>query len=208
MTVATESVVTETKALISRATAIKVSNPPTRQDAATLWSLIRTARKATEAEQDRICGPLKKEYEDKRRPYLELRKECESWETRLQAAMAAFDREQDRLARLEQERLQAIIDKKNEKIVAKAEEKGIEPVLKVAPVVQAPPKSIETQAGTTQTRTTKKVYKPTNLATLMKDFPQLFSIDMPKFNALAKTGILDGRADVSITEEYIYTQRS
>lgn len=224
MQVVTESVVEETKALISRATAIKVSNPPTRQDAATLWSLIRTARKATEAEQDRVCGPLKSAYEDTRKPYLELRKECESWEARLHAAMSTFDREQDRLARIEQDRLQAIVDKKNEKIVAKAEEKGIEPVLKCAPVVQAPSKNIVTQAGTTQGRSTKKVYrvkplgvenllthftaKNQSVAQLVKDFPDLFVLDQVRFNKLAGTGMLDGHPNVEITEEYVYSQRS
>ena len=216
--VVTESVVDDTKALISRATAIKVSNPPTRQDAATLWSLIRTARKATEKEQDIVCGPLKTEYETKRQPYLDLRKECESWETRLQAAMSAFDREQDRLARIEQDRLQAIVDKQNAKIEAKAEAKGIEPVLKVAPVVQTPPKSIETEAGTTQSRSTKKVYKVKGglldvdasfpgVAELLKQYPQLFVLDRVKFNKLAATGMLDNHPNVEMVEEYVYSQR-
>jgi hypothetical protein len=41
----------------------------------------------------------------------------------------------------------------------------------------------------------------------MAAFPNLFELSIPKFNALAKTGMLDGRADVEITEEYIYQQR-
>lgn len=218
MSVVAESVVDETKALISRATAIKVSTTPTRQDAATLWSLIRTARKATEAEQDRVCGPLKTAYEDTRKPYLDLRKECESWESRLQDAMSTFDREQERLARLEQERLQAITDKANAKIEAKAEAKGVEPVLKVAPVVQAPPKSIETQAGTTQSRSVRKVYKIKSMASpvhaglpemaqLLKDYPKLFEVNLVAFNKLGATGMLDGHPCVTITEEYVYSQR-
>jgi hypothetical protein len=124
--------------------------------------------------------------------------------------MSAWDREQDRIAREEQAKIQAKIDAENAKKLAKAEAKGqdvSDVALKVAPVVQAPPKSIETQAGTTQTRITKKVYKPTDLKSLMAAFPDLFELSLPKFNALAKTGMLDGRADVEISEEYVYAQR-
>lgn len=216
------SIVEETKDLITRAMTVKISTQPTRQDAATLWSLIRTARKQTEAEQDLVCGPLKSTYEDARKPYLELRKECESWETRLQAAMASWDREQDRLARVEQDRLQAIVDKANAKIEAKAEAKGIEPVLKVAPVVQAPERNITTQAGSVQGRSSKKVYhikgekdgealvwdaSCQSVAQLLKDYPALFVLDRVKFNGVAKTGMLDTNSNVWIEEIFVYTQR-
>ncbi len=207
-TVHTQTALTDAGALITRAQqAVTIRTTPTRQDAATLWSLIRTARKALESEQDTVCGPLKADYERARAPYLEGRKECEAWESRLQKAMGDWDREQERLARVEQERLQAKVDAQNVKILEKAEVKGIEPVLRVAPVVQAPPRSIETQAGTIQSRSRRNVYTPTNLVSLMKDFPQLFELSLSKFNALAKTGILDGRADVTVTEEFIYSQR-
>ena len=196
------------RALVSQASeAVSIRTAPTRQNAATLWSLIRTTRKAVEAEQDMVCGPLKATYEQTRAPYLEMRKECELWESRLQKAMGEWDREQGRLARIEQERLQAKVDAQNEKIIEKAEAKGIEPVLRVATVVQTPPRSIETAAGTTQTRSVKQVYTPTNLVSLMRDFPQIFVLDLPKFNALAKAGMLDGRDDVAITQEFIYSQR-
>lgn len=224
MSMETQSAVEETRSLIVKATAIKVENPPTRQDAATLWSLIRTARKAVETEQEEVCGPLKKDYEDKRAPYLELRKECESWEKRLQAAMSAWDREQDRLAREEQAKIQAKIDAENAKKLAKAEEKGkdlSEVVLKVAAVVQAPPKSIETQAGTVSTRVEKTVYGIVNatdnedlkandprISSLLDSFPALFAFDWVTFRKLASTGMLNGNKQVVSRTEYIYTQRS
>jgi hypothetical protein len=124
--------------------------------------------------------------------------------------MASFDREQDRLAREEQAKIQAKIDAQNAKRIEKAEAKGqdvSELVLKCAPVVQAPARTIETQAGTTQTRTVKKVYEPKDLASLMRAFPQLFDLNVPRFNALSRTGMLDGRADVLVREEYVYQQR-
>ena len=197
-------------ALVRRAESLVVNTPPTRQDAASLWDLIRTARKQEEANKETVCRPLKTVWDEAKVPFDEFIKKCEAAEKKMQAAMSAWDREQDRLAREEQAKIQAKIDAENAKKIAKAEAKGkdlSEVVLKVAPVVQAPPKSIETQAGTTQTRTVKKVYEPTDLASLMKAFPNLFDLNMPRFNAMAKTGMLDGRADVTVREEYIYTQR-
>ena len=197
----------DTQVVIDEATALTVQTLSARQRAADLWDAIRAFRKQAEAQKEDVCRPLKQEWDNAKKPFDTFVKECQGHETTLQSKMSSWDREQDRLARIEQDRLQAIADKKNEKIIAKAEEKGIEPVLKVAPVVQAPPKNIETQAGTTQNRSVRKVYLPKDLTTLMRDFPQLFELSMPKFNALAKTGILDNRTDVMVNEEYVYSQR-
>lgn len=196
--------------LIVQSQSLVVSTPTTRQQAADLWDAIRAFRKQEEVNKETVCRPLKVAWEDAKKPFDDFIKKCETAEKKMQAAMAGWDREQDRLARIEQAKIQAKIDEENRKKLAKAEAKGkdlSEVVLKVAPVVQAPPKSIETQAGTTQTRITKKVYKPKDLKSLMAAFPDLFELSMPKFNALAKTGMLDGRADVEITEEYVYAQR-
>jgi hypothetical protein len=191
--------------------ALAVKTPASRQQAADLWDAIRAFRKQAEAQKEEVCRPLKTAWDEAKKPFDAFVKECQGAETKLQAAMSSWDREQDRIAREEQAKIQAKIDAENAKKLAKAEAKGkdvAEVVLKVAPVVQAPPKSIETQAGTTQTRITKKVYKPKDLKSLMTAFPDLFELSVPKFNALAKTGMLDGRADVEITEEYVYAQRS
>lgn len=193
---------------IAEAQALTVKTVPARQRAADLWDAIRAFRKQAEAQKEEVCRPLKTAWDQAKVPFDSFIKECQGHEATLAAKMGAWDQEQDRLAKLEQARLQAIVDKKNEKILAKAEEKGVEPVLKVAPVVQAPSKSIETQAGTSQTRSTRKVYTPTNLTTLMRDFPQIFELNMPKFNGLAKTGLLDHRDDVKVTQEYTYSQRA
>ena len=191
---------------------------PARQRAADLWDAIRAFRKQAEAQKEDVCRPLKTAWDQAKAPFVTFVKECQGHEATLQSKMSAWDREQDRLAREEQARIQAAIDKANEKRIAKAEAKGIEPVLKVAPIVQAPPKSIDTQAGTTQSRSTRKVYKVKStaakldaslpeIAQLLKDFPKLFYFDTVAFNALAKTGLLDGHPCVEITEEYVYSQR-
>jgi hypothetical protein len=45
------------------------------------------------------------------------------------------------------------------------------------------------------------------VAQLLKDFPKLFELNLVAFNALGKTGLLDGHPCVTITEEYVYSQR-
>lgn len=198
-------------ALLETASTLTVKVAPDRQKAADLWDAIRAFRKQEEANKETTCRPLKTAWDNAKVPFDEFIKKCEAAEKKMQAAMSEWDREQDRLAKIEQAKIQAKVDAENAKKIEKAEAKGkdlSEVVLKVAPVVQAPPKSIETQAGTTQTRIPKKVYKPRDLKSLMAAFPSMFDINMPRFNALAKTGMLDGRADVEITDEYIYTQRS
>ena len=204
MTVAT---LPDVRPTIDEAKALTVQTVSARQRAADLWDAIRAFRKQAESQKEEVCRPLKTAWDQAKVPFDAFVKECQGYEAMLQQKMSAWDREQERLAREEQAKIQAKIDAQNAKRIEKAEAKGVDPVLKVAPVVQAPPKSIETQAGTTQSRSTKKVYQPKNLATLMRDFPQLFDLSMPKFNALARTGILDGRDDVEITEEYVYSQR-
>ncbi len=203
---------------IEAAKALTVSTVSARQKAADLWDAIRAFRKQAEAQKETVCRPLKTAWDNAKVPFDAFVKECQGYETLLQQKMSAWDREQERLAREEQAKIQAKIDAQNAKRIEKAEAKGIEPVLKVAPVVQAPPKSIETQAGTTQSRSVKKVYKVKTIAAkvdasvpdvaqLLKDFPKLFVLDQVAFNALAKTGMLDDHPCVEITEDYVYSQR-
>ena len=195
---------------IEQAKALTIKTPASRQQAADLWDALRAFRKQAESQKEEVCRPLKIAWEEAKKPFDEFVKECKGHEDALSRKMSDWDREQDRLARIEQAKIQAKIDAENAKKIAKAEEKGkdvSEVVLKAATIVQAPAKSIETQAGTTQTRQTRKVYKPKDTKSLMASFPDLFELSIPKFNALAKTGMLDGRADVEITEEYIYAQR-
>lgn len=189
---------------------LAVLTPTGRQRAADVWDALRAFRKQAEAQKEEVARPLKIAWEECKKPFDDFVKECKTHEDALQKKMSEWDREQDRITRERQAKIQAKIDAENAKKLAKAEEKGkdlSEVVLKVAPVVQAPPKSIETQAGTKQTRTVKKVYEPKDLPSLMKAFPNLFDINMARFNAMAKTGMLDGREDVTVREEYVYSQR-
>lgn len=196
--------------VLAQSQALAVKTPATRQQAADYWDAIVAFRKQNEELKEAECRPLKSAWEDAKKPYDDFKKKCETAEAKLKAAMSDWDREQERIAREEQAKIQAKIDAENAKKLAKAEEKGkdlSEVVLKVAPVVQAPPKAIETQAGTTQQRSVKKVYEATDLKTLMRDFPTLFDLNTARFNAAAKAGMFEGRTDVTVREEYVYSQR-
>lgn len=210
--------------LIQEAQSLAVITAPARQRAADLWDAIRAFRKQAEAQKETVCRPLKTAWDEAKVPFDTFVKECQGHEATLQKAMSAWDQKQEALARAEQAKIQAAIDAKNAKIIEKAEAKGIEPILKVAPVVVAPPKSIETQAGTMQSRSTKKVYRVKNgivdvtdpgsydaacpnVGQLLKDYPALFVLDKVKFNQLAKTGMLDNHPNVEVTEEFVYSQR-
>lgn len=203
----TTAIAEDASQIIAEATTLAVRTEPARKRAADLWDAIRAFRKQAEGQKEEVCRPLKTAWDEAKVPFDSFIKECQGHEAALQKKMGEWDREQERISREEQAKIQAKIDADNAKRIAKAEVKGVEPVLKVAPVVQAPPKAIETQAGTKQVRTVKKVYVAKDTASLMKDFPQLFDLNMPKFNNLAKTGILDNRKDVEIKEEYVYSQR-
>ena len=206
--------------VITEAKGLTVQTISARQRAADLWDAIRAFRKQAETQKETVCRPLKTAWDDAKVHYDAFIKECQGHESTLQGKMSAWDREQDRLAKIEQDRLQAIADKANAKIIQKAEVKGIEPVLKVAPVVQAPPTSIETQAGTTQSRQTKIVYGLKGIADntelkandvqireLTGMFPGLFVLDWVAFRKAASLGMLDGCSQVEKRETYVYSQR-
>src|SRR5574343_840678 len=152
-TIATIEIVEKAHVTFSQATALSVKSTTARQLATDLFDAIRAFRKQTEADKETVCRPLKEDWEKAKKPFDDFKKECEGHESALQRKMGDWDREQDRLAREEQVKLQKKIDEQNAKRIEKAEAKGIEPVLKVAPVVQVPPKTVGTQAGTTVTRT-------------------------------------------------------
>jgi hypothetical protein len=225
MQVSTIPVQEQAVEIIEESKALTVSTVSARQRAADLWDALRAFRKQAEAQKEEVIRPLKTAWEQAKKPFDEFVKECQGHEAALQKKMGEWDRGQERIAREEQAKIQAKIDEQNRKKLEKAEAKGkdlAEVVLKVAPVVQAPQRSIETQAGTTQQRIPKKVYhikgekdgeilewdasmKP--VADLLANFPQLFVLDRVKFNALAKTGMLDAHSNVSIEETFFYAQR-
>ena len=205
-----EQLLEKAGSMIGESQALTISGVSSRQRAADIWDAIRAFRKQAEAQKEETCRPLKQAWEDTKKPFDQFVEECKGHEAALQKKMGEWDREQERLAAVAQAKIQAKIDAENEKKIAKAEAKGqdvSEVVLKVAPVVQAPPKSMVTQAGMTQTRSVRKIYEPKDLKSLMRAFPNLFDLNMARFNAKAKTGDLDGREDVTVREEYVYTQR-
>ncbi len=206
-----------------KAEQLVVRSSGTRQLATEIWDALRAFRKQAEAQKEEACRPLKDEWEKAKKPFDDFVKECKTHEAALQQKMGAYDAEQDRLARIEQAKIQAKIDAENAKKIAKAQEKGrdvSEVVLKVAPVVQAAPKTVATQAGTQQTRVAKTVYgirgavenedltaKDPRVKALLEDYPALFRFDWVAFRKVASTGMLDQYTNVESRQEYVYQQR-
>lgn len=209
-----------TREVLIQAMTLTVDTVSARKLATELFDAIRAFRKQSEAEKEEVCRPLKTAWEEAKQPFDSFKKECEKWEGELQRKMSAWDTEQERLAKIEQAKLQAKIDKQNEKIIEKAAAKGIEPALKVAPVVQAPVKTVVTSAGTQQTRVSKTVYgikgavdnedltaRDPRVKALLADYPDLFHFDWVKFRKVASTGMLDQYSLVESRQEYSYQQR-
>ena len=210
----------EAQALITEATALTVQTVSSRQRAADLFDAIRSFRKQSEAQREEVVRPLKTAYDGAKKPFDEFEKECKGHEARLQTKMGEWDREQDRIATVEQQRLQALTDKANAKIALAAEKRGVEPAFKLPPVVAMAPKSIVTQAGTTSTRQVRIVYGIAGVAAekrltpedneakaLFDKYPGLFVMDWVAFRKLAATGMLDSLGCVEKKEEYSYVQR-
>lgn len=122
---------TEVESLISRSKAIVITNQ-TELDAAVLLLLeVKQRYKDLESQRKSITNPMdiaKKAVMDLfRNPMSKL----EELETKLKKAIMVFDEEQKRLAAEEQKKIQALIDKENEKLnksldkkILKAEESG------------------------------------------------------------------------------------
>lgn len=210
----------EARAALVRSAALSVKTAPARQQAADLWDAIRAFRKQAEAQKEERCRPLKQAWEDAKKPYDAFIKECQTHEAALQARMAEWDRACARRAAEEQARVQARVDAENAKRLARSAATGQEPVLKVAPVVAAPPPSLQTQAGTTQVRIERVLYRirgaapeeklsatDPRVAELHARHPRLFTLDWVAFRTAAQSGLLDEVTGVERVTEYMYQQR-
>lgn len=210
----------EARAVLAQSHALVVTTASTRQQAANLWDALRAFRKQAETRKEEMCRPLKVAWEDAKKPFDAFIKECQGYEAALSRKMNDYDREQARRAAEEQAKLQAKIDAQNARLIEKAEAKGVEPVLKTVPIIEAPPKSIETQAGTIQSRREKIIYglkgisdneelraNDERMKGLHAAYPSLFVFDWVAFRKLAATGLLDEQPVVERRKEYVYAQR-
>lgn len=189
--------------LIIRAREIaRITSADQRKLAADLWDALRGARKQAEAEKETVCRPLKQAWEQAKKPYDQYIRDCEDAERKLQSVMAAYDLELRRQAEEEQRKLAAKIEAQNQRRLEKAEARGeAPPPLKPIPIVPTPPKSIETQAGTTQTAVVSVEYglpgrqdgdnvTAADVPELARACPSLFRLHWPSFKAAAKAGII------------------
>ena len=210
----------EAHRMMEQAKTLTVSTVSSRQLATDLFDAIRAFRKQEEELKEEVCRPLKDAWESKKVPFDEFIKACKTHESALQQKMSAYDTEQDRLARIEQAKIQAKIDADNKRKLEQAQAKGkdvSEVVLKVAPVVQSQPKTVTTQAGTQLTRVAKTVYgirgavenedltaKDPRVKALLEDFPNLFCFNWTAFRKVASTGMLNQYTQVEQRTEYDY----
>ena len=205
---------------IKQAQALSVTGIESRQLAADLLDAIRAFRKQSDVQKEALIRPLKTAHDQAAGPYIQFAAECQTHEKALTEKLSAYDRECARLAAVEQARLQAITDRANAKIVEKAEAKGIEPVLRMASVVPAPPTTTRTQAGGSLSRITKTVYgvksvtdnaeikaNDPRIQAIMALAPTLCVFDWVAFRKLASTGMFDGCDQVETRVEFTYMQR-
>ena len=196
---------------LKEAKALVVNSKSARQMATDLWDAIRAFRKQAEDQKEKTCRPLKDQWDNAKKPYDSFIKECQHHEAVLQQKMTEYDLEQDRLIALEQKKLQEKVDKANAKIAAKAEAKGVVPIFKETPTIESSKTSMETQAGTVQTRQVKLVRSvipgQKSMDRLRKDCPQLFVFSPVEFNKVAKTGVLDNHPSVKVEKTFVYAQR-
>jgi hypothetical protein len=181
---------------------VRVTSADQRKLAADLWDALRGARKQAEAEKEQVCRPLKQAWESAKKPYDAYIKDCEDAERKLQSVMAAYDLEMRRQAEEEQRKLAAKIEAQNQRRLERAEAKGeVPPPLKPIPIVPPPPKSIETQAGTTQTAVVSVEYglpgrqdgdnvTAADVPELARACPSLFRLHWPSFKSAAKAGVI------------------
>jgi len=196
---------------------LTVKTAPDRQAAADLWDAIRAFRKQEEERKKLECDPLKDAWETRKAPFDAFISQCKTYETRLQVVMSQWDREQVRRALEQQEAINRQTHDQNAKIQAKADEQGVQAVLKVPREIEAPPTAIPTQAGTKQVRQTVKRWKikdllPEQIEDVHADHPllmeiprDLLKVDMVLMNQLVKLGRQP--ACVEVYDDYQYSQR-
>lgn len=189
-----------------RSSALIVNTKSDRQLAADLWDVIRSLRKDAERQKEEACRPLKQAWDDEKKPYDDFLNECKNHEQKLQEKMSHWDIQLKKYEEIERAKQQALVDKHNSNIAKQSKNSGVEMVMKMPPPIIATPKSVSTSSGNTQTRTVKKIYVPKDIKSLMNSFPQIFEINLTMFNQLGKAGLLDGREDVTVSEQYVYRQ--
>lgn len=141
--------------LLERAQGIEIVDEATDLEAAEFLSQVKTARKRWDELRHWFTDPLETQ---KKRIIAKFKTDdapLEQAEKIVGGKHIAWVRQQQELARKEQERLRKLAEAKQARQAAKAEERGEEPppVVIPMPTVQAPPKTLHTASGAVRTRT-------------------------------------------------------
>lgn len=196
-----------------------------RKNVGELHAQLGAERRETKRQQQEDVALLSaiKKVEELRAPYTITIKTLEDWESFVSKRMGTYDTTQLRIARENQVKVNVRTDTKNQEIIAKADETGVRPILKAAPIVAAVAKTIKTDDGLSSSRKTVKVCKlpglgpdedpkpiPANDPRLLKIERANLLVNWPQLKKLANIAGMEEmlRAQgLLIEEEFDYTSR-
>jgi hypothetical protein len=208
-----ERVPVKVRRLIDLAKAVTtIETVDQRKSVGELHAQLGAERRDTQRQQKEDVTLLSamKKVEELRAPYTITIKTLDDWETFVSKRMGTYDTQQLRLAREQQAKMNVRTDTRNTEIIAKAEETGVRPILKAAPIVVAVAKTIKTDDGLSSSR---KVVKTCTLPGLGPDErfeklpandPRCLKID--RSNLLVNCPQLKKLANIAGMEEMLRAQ--
>ena len=188
----------DVQALQKEAMALVIKTDQSFQAASELLISVRKTRRDLEAKQKDELSPLKSQEKTIKERYSVPFQILLQSESTLNKGVTAYHQAQE----AERKRVQAIEDEKHrkatEKAITKAEAKGLEPVIPVAKVIQAPPKAVKSSAGSLGFRSVPKWRipgVPEDEKTIKRDDPrgksipnQYFVLDVAQVGKLIRAG--------------------
>lgn len=157
-----------------------------RKEAGDLHARFGAERRATEEqkENDALLKQATKRLAELREPYTLAIATLSQWETYVANRLAAYDREQIRISREQQQKALAQTAKKNDTIIAQANKTGAQPLLQATKIVATPPKTVHTEDGLSSSRKTVYVARIEGVGP-DEDLRKLIGSD-PRFDKLSR----------------------
>ena len=186
--------------LLERAQSIEIVDPVSDHEAAEFLAQVKTARKRWDELRHWFTNPLEKQKKAIIAKFAADDAPLAQAQKIVGDKHIAYVREAQEKARREQERLRKLAEARQAKAAAKAEEKGLEapPVVIHMPTVQAPPKTVRTEAGSVTIRSAWK-FEVVDMAAL----PDEYKIaDAVKLGKVVRAGVRE-IAGVRIYEEMV-----
>ena len=140
---------TQARTIADEARDLIIADEPTNVVALEMLSAVTKTRKRIETLKKRWLDPLNAQVKLIRSDFDNMAAPAGEAETILRTKTGAYRFKVAEAARKEQERLRLLAEKRQERAVAKAEERGVEPppVMPIVPTVAPPAKSVATEGG-------------------------------------------------------------